>query len=47
MNELADKNFQAQINTVLKNGAVIAFVTDTVWSVGCLPENADGVKIIY
>ena len=47
MNELEDKNFQAKINTVLKNGGVIAFVTDTVWGVGCLPENADGVKKIY
>jgi len=45
--ELEDKNFQKKLNETLKNGGVIAFVTDTVWGVGCLPENAAGVEKIY
>lgn len=32
--ELEDKNFQKKLNETLKNGGVIAFVTDTVWGVG-------------
>lgn len=47
MNELKDKNFPKELNTILKNGGVIAFVTDTVWGVGCLPNNENGVKKIY
>lgn len=34
------------INT-LKNGGVIAYVTDTVWGLGCLPDNESAVKKIY
>lgn len=45
--ELEDKNFQKELNEILKNGGVIAFVTDTVWGVGCLPENEAGVEKIY
>lgn len=45
--ELEDKIFQKKLNETLKNGGVIAFVTDTVWGVGCLPENAAGVEKIY
>ena len=45
--ELEDKNFQKELNETLKNGGVIAFVTDTVWGVGCLPENEAGVEKIY
>ena len=37
--ELEDKNFQKELNEILKNGGVIAFVTDTVWGVRCLTEN--------
>ena len=31
----------------LKNGAVIAFPTDTVWGIGCLPENKIACQKIY
>ena len=40
------KNEKEIINT-LKNGGVIAYVTDTVWGLGCLPENEKAVKKIY
>lgn len=36
-----------QINDILKNDGVIAFVTDTVWGLGCLPNSAKAVKKIY
>lgn len=36
-----------QINNVLNNDGVIAFVTDTVWGLGCLPSSEKGVKKIY
>lgn len=36
-----------EIITTLTNGGVIAYVTDTVWGLGCLPENKDAVKKIY
>ena len=45
--ELEDNEFQKKLNKTLKNGGIIAFVTDTVWGVGCLPENQDGVDKIY
>ena len=35
------------MNKKLKDGAVIAFVTDTVWGVGCLPESQKAVDRIY
>ena len=35
------------IKSTLQNGGVIAFVTDTVWGLGCLPDNIDGVNKIY
>ncbi|MDO5305567.1 MAG: L-threonylcarbamoyladenylate synthase, partial [bacterium] len=31
----------------LQNGGIIAYVTDTVWGVGCLPNNKEGVDKIY
>lgn len=40
------KNEKEIINT-LNNGGVIAYVTDTVWGLGCLPENEQAVKKIY
>ncbi len=40
------KNFE-QIRTVLENDGVIAFVTDTVWGLGCLPSSEKAVKKIY
>lgn len=36
-----------KINEILKNGGVIAFVTDTVWGLGCLPTSQRGVEKIY
>ena len=36
-----------KINTILKNDGVIAFVTDTVWGLGCLPTSEKAVKKIY
>ena len=35
------------INEILKNDGVIAFVTDTVWGLGCLPTSEKAVKRIY
>lgn len=40
------KNKDKIIN-VLTNGGVIAYVTDTVWGLGCLPNNESAVKKIY
>ena len=36
-----------EINNILKNDGVIAFVTDTVWGIGCLPTSKKAVKRIY
>lgn len=36
-----------KIKEVLENDGVIAFVTDTVWGIGCLPESEKAVKKIY
>ncbi len=36
-----------KINDILKNDGVIAFVTDTVWGLGCLPSSEEAVKKIY
>lgn len=36
-----------ELNNVLKNGGVICFVTDTVWGLGCLPNNEKAVEKIY
>ena len=36
-----------EIVKVLENGGVIAYVTDTVWGLGCLPTNEKAVKRIY
>ena len=35
------------INKILNNGGVIALVTDTVWGLGCLPNNKEAVEKIY
>ena len=34
------------INETLKNGGIVAYVTDTVWGVGCLPNNETGAEKI-
>lgn len=36
-----------EIKNILENDGVIAFVTDTVWGIGCLPESEVAVKRIY
>ena len=36
-----------KINEILDNDGVIAFVTDTVWGIGCLPSSRKAVKKIY
>lgn len=36
-----------KILNVLLNDGVIAYVTDTVWGLGCLPESEKAVKKIY
>lgn len=40
------ENKEELIN-ILTSGGVIAFVTDTVWGLGCLPDNEKAVKKIY
>ena len=35
------------IKNILENDGVIAFVTDTVWGLGCLPESKKAVERIY
>lgn len=36
-----------KIIKTLENGGVITYVTDTVWGLGCLPNNEAAVKKIY
>ena len=36
-----------EIVRVLENGGVITYVTDTVWGLGCLPNNKKAVEKIY
>ena len=36
-----------KINNILLKGGIIAFPTDTVWGIGCLPDNEEAVKKIY
>lgn len=36
-----------EIIKCLNEGGVIAYVTDTVWGLGCLPDNEQAVKKIY
>ncbi len=40
-------NNKDEIINIVTNGGVIAFVTDTVWGLGCLPTNEQAVKKIY
>lgn len=42
-----NEKFVKDLNEKLKKGAVISFVTDTVWGVGCLPDSEKGVENIY
>ncbi len=36
-----------KISDILNNDGVIAFVTDTVWGIGCLPTSKKAVEKIY
>ena len=36
-----------KIKNILENDGVIAYVTDTVWGLGCLPNSEKAVKKIY
>lgn len=38
---------KSKVKTILDNGGVIAFVTDTVWGLGCLPGSEIAAKKIY
>ena len=44
---LDESSYVKELNDKLSNGAVIAFVTDTVWGIGCLPNSKKGVEKIY
>lgn len=44
---LDENSFVNDLNEKLMKGAVIAFVTDTVWGLGCLPTSKEGVDKIY
>ena len=37
----------SEVKEVLENDGVIAFVTDTVWGLGCLPTSEKAVRKIY
>ena len=37
----------SNLNQILQNDGVIAFVTDTVWGIGCLPTSPKAVQRIY
>lgn len=37
----------SNLNQILNNDGVIAFVTDTVWGIGCLPTSKKAVQRIY
>lgn len=41
------KELKTQISEILSADGVIAFVTDTVWGLGCLPNSEKGVRKIY
>ena len=36
-----------KVTEILNNDGVIAFVTDTVWGLGCLPTSKKAVQRIY
>ena len=43
---LNEINFD-KLNSELRQGAVLCFVTDTVWGLGCLPDSKKGIDKIY
>lgn len=44
---MLDKNELNKIKEILEQDGVIAFVTDTVWGLGCLPDRKKAVERIY
>ena len=42
-----NKELKNKIKSILDNNGVIAFVTDTVWGLGCLPNSKIAVRKIY
>ena len=42
-----NEELKKKIKTILDNDGVIAFVTDTVWGLGCLPTSEKAVQKIY
>lgn len=38
---------KSKIKNILESDGVVAFVTDTVWGLGCLPDSEKAVKRIY
>ena len=44
---MLDNLEKEKIKDILENDGVIAFVTDTVWGLGCLPSSEKAVKKIY
>ena len=44
---MTERKVFSNINEILKNDGVIAFVTDTVWGIGCLPTSEKAVQRIY
>ena len=44
---VVDNQLQENIRNILENDGVIAFVTDTVWGLGCLPDKKRAVEKIY
>ena len=44
---MTKKKLFSDINEILQNDGIIAFVTDTVWGLGCLPSSEKAVQRIY
>ena len=44
---ILNDEIQDKIRNIIENDGVIAFVTDTVWGLGCLPESQKAVEKIY
>ena len=45
--KLTPLKYELYTNQILNNDGVIAFVTDTVWGIGCLPTSEKAVQRIY
>lgn len=47
MDKEMNEDLKVKISSILQNDGVIAFVTDTVWGLGCLPNSSKAVEKIY